>query len=48
VEDELNEPDWLAEEAVVICVTVSVTVAVVPDAVFVTLMMLIRHRRPQR
>jgi hypothetical protein len=48
VEDELNELDWLAEEAVVICIGVPVTVTVVPDAVFVTLMMLIRHRRPQR
>jgi len=36
VEDEVNVPDWLADEAVVLCVMVLVTVAVVPEAVFVT------------
>ena len=34
VEDELNSPRWLAEEAVVVCSKVPRTVAVVPDAVF--------------
>jgi hypothetical protein len=37
VEEEEKEPDWLAEDAVVICVSVPVTVAVVPDAEFVKL-----------
>jgi hypothetical protein len=34
VELELNDPDWLAEEAIVLRVRVPVTVAVAPDAVF--------------
>jgi hypothetical protein len=34
VEDELNDPDRLAEEAVVAIVKVPLTVAVVPDAEF--------------
>jgi hypothetical protein len=37
VEDEENVPDWLAEDAVVDWVSVPLTVAVVPDAVFVML-----------
>jgi len=37
VEDEENDPDWLADEAVVLCVKVPLTSAVVPDAVFVKL-----------
>ena len=34
VEDELNVPDWEADEAVVLCVREPLTVAVVPEAVF--------------
>ena len=37
VEDEENDPDWLAEEAVVLWVKVPDTVAIVPEAVFVKL-----------
>ena len=37
VEDELNVPDRLAEEAVVLIVRVPLVAAVVPDAVFVKL-----------
>jgi hypothetical protein len=37
VEDEENDPDWLADEAVVSWVKVPDTVAVVPDALFVKL-----------
>jgi hypothetical protein len=36
LKDEENDPDWLADEAVVLWVTLLVTVAVVPDAVFVS------------
>jgi len=35
VEDEENVPDWLAEEAVVVWVSLPDTVAVVPEAVLV-------------
>lgn len=35
VEDDKNDPDRLADEAVVVIVTVPRTIALIPDAVFV-------------